>query len=63
MKAISLFAASAVLGLALTGCSGETPLKPEESMEADLKAAGIKPGGETHSKGSTKADQSQMKGG
>jgi hypothetical protein len=61
MKAISLFAALAVLGLALTGCSGQT-LKPEESMEADLKAAGIKPGGETHAKGSTKADESQMKG-
>jgi hypothetical protein len=44
------------------GCSSGETLKPNESMEADLKAAGIKPGGESHSMESSKADESKMKG-
>jgi hypothetical protein len=61
MKATSFFALLAVLSVALIGC-GDPPLKPEESMEADLKAAGIKPSGESHGLGATKADENQMKG-
>jgi hypothetical protein len=61
MRAISHFVCLVVLALLLMSC-GETPMKPEESMEADLKAAGIKPGGESHSMGPPKADETKMQG-
>jgi hypothetical protein len=59
MKKLSLILFAASLGMSI-GCSGDS-LPPEESMANDLKAANIKPGGESHSAGATKADGEKMK--
>jgi hypothetical protein len=60
MKTFAYILGLALCGGLLAGCSGDT-LPPEESIASDLKKANIKPGGESHSMGSTKADEAKMK--